>query len=43
MVLSLNSIKNSEDIEILAERLTDIITHTEFTKIMIKVMDQDLK
>ena len=43
MVLSLNSIKNSEVIETLAERLTDIITHTEFTKIMIKVMDQDLK
>ena len=43
MVLSLNSIKNSEVIEILAERLKDIITHTEFTKIMIKVMDQDLK
>ena len=43
MVLSLNSMKNSEVIEILAERLTDIITPTEFTKIMIKVMDQDLK
>ena len=42
MVLSLNSMKNSEVIEISVERLTDIITHIEFTKIMIKVMDQVL-
>ena len=43
MVVSLQHIKTSEVVEILSERLTGIITHINFTKVMIKVLDQVLK
>ena len=43
LVILLNHIKNSEAVQILSDRLVGVITHNEFTKIMIEVLDQVLK